>query len=220
MMGMRTLFTPWMTPVVAALVAVSLPALADEASDEGWIDLFNGEDLSGWTGTEGYKVEDGILICTPEGKLMRTEEEYDNFIVELEVKFTPGANNGLGIRDPGEGNPAFDGMEIQILDNTHEKYANLAAYQYHGSVYGIIPADVDKTEYKPMGEWNFMRVTANGPHIKVEFNGEVIVDADISDVEPLSGHDHPGQHRESGHIVLMGHNDHIEFRTVRLKPLE
>ena len=215
-------FSVFPSLAVALLMPISfVPVLvAEDAADDGWIDLFNGESLEGWTGTDGYKVEDGILICTSDGKLMRTVEQFDNFIVELEVKFTPGANNGLGIRDPGQGNPAFDGMEIQILDNNHEKYANLRPYQFHGSIYGIVPADVEKTEYKPIGEWNFMRVTADGPRIKVEFNGRVIVDANLEEVEPISGEKHPGQHRKSGHIVLMGHNDHVEFRTVRLKPIE
>ena len=214
------------SPRVAAAVALfsiaqpSFTPAAEEAADDGWIQLFNGENLDGWTGTDGYKVENGILICTREGKLMRSEQQFDNFVIELEVKFTPGANNGLGIRDPSTGNPAFEGMEIQILDNNHEKYANLKPYQFHGSVYGIVPADVENTEYKPMGEWNLMRVTADGPKIKVEFNGKVIVDADLSEVEPISGEKHPGQKREGGHIVMMGHNDHVEFRSVRLKPIE
>src|SRR5699024_10028711 len=107
------------------------------------------------------------------------EKEYDNFVLRFEFKLTPGANNGIGIRAPLEGDAAYEGMEIQVLDNTADVYKNLHKYQYHGSVYGVIPAK--RGFLKPIGEWNTEEIRAEGNKIKVTLNGTTIVDGDISD---------------------------------------
>jgi hypothetical protein len=87
------------------------------------------------------------------GGNLYTKDEYSDFIFRFEFQLTPGANNGLGIRTPLEGDAAYVGMELQILDNEADVYKNLQKYQYHGSVYGVIPA---KRGYlKPTGEWNY-----------------------------------------------------------------
>ena len=106
-----------------------------------------------------------------------TKEEYDNFVFRFEFMLTPAANNGLGIRTGTEGDAAYMGMELQILDNEAPVYEKLQPYQYHGSVYGVIPA---KRGYlKPLGEWNYQEVIANGDRITVILNGTTILDGDI-----------------------------------------
>ena len=105
-----------------------------------------------------------MIVVKPEeggsGGNLYTEKEYSNFILRFEFQLTPGANNGLGIHAPLGGDAAYQGKELQILDNTAEKYAKLKPYQYHGSVYGIIPAK--RGFLKPIGEWNSQEVTVNG----------------------------------------------------------
>ena len=118
-------------------------ALSETEKEEGFVPLFNGRDLTGWTGqNHSYAVEDGNIVIRPSkgGGNLYTEKEYSDFIFRFEFRLTPGANNGLGIRAPLEGDAAYVGYELQILDNTAPVYANLEPYQYHGSVYGIIPA--------------------------------------------------------------------------------
>ena len=73
---------------------------------------------------------------------------------------TENANNGLGIRCPIDGDAAYNGMELQILDNTGSNYTKLHEYQYHGSIYGVVPAR--RNFLKPVGEWNFQEVRAVG----------------------------------------------------------
>ena len=149
-----------------------------------------------------------------------TKKEFSNFILRFEFKLTPGANNGLGIRTPIEGNSAYLGMELQILENTHPKYDNLKPYQYHGSIYGVVPAR--RGFLKPVGEWNFEEVYAAGEWIMVKLNGEIIVRANIKEVSAggtMDGKDHPGLLRKNGHIGFLGHGDHVEFRNIRLKEL-
>ena len=190
--------------------------------DKGFAPLFNGLNLGGWTGdTSGYTVEEGKIVCLEKGpKNLFTDKEYGNFILRFEFKLSPGANNGLGIRAPLEGNAAYAGMELQILDNTADQYKDLKPYQYHGSIYGVVPA---KRGYlKPVGQWNFQEVIAHGPRITVKLNGTTIVDGDIAQASrngTIDGNDHPGLLRESGHIGFLGHGSRVEFRNLRIKEL-
>jgi hypothetical protein len=181
--------------------------------------LFDGKSLDGWQGATGqYKVEDGMLVCDPGGNLL-TSEEFGDFIFRFEFKLPPGGNNGVGIRTQTGVNAAYHGMEIQILDNDAPRYENLQPYQYHGSIYGVVPA---KRGYlKKPGEWNCEEIIADGGHIVVTLNGTVIVDADISGIEETMDHrEHPGLHNEKGNIGFLGHGHRVEFRSIRIKPLD
>jgi hypothetical protein len=187
--------------------------------------LFNGDNLDGWVGNKtDYVVEEGMIVIYPDrggkGNLF-TEKEYANFIFRFEFQLTPGANNGLGIRAPLVGDAAYVGMELQILDNTAEKYAELHDYQYHGSVYGVIPAK--RGFLKPVGEWNQQEVIASGDSITVILNGEVIVNGNIKEARKggtLDGKKHKGLKNKSGHIGFLGHGDLVRFRSIRIKKLD
>ena len=198
--------------------------LNDQETTDGFKLLFNGKDLTGWQGnTKGYVVRDGMIIVEPElgGGNLYTADEYGDFIVRFEFKLTPGANNGLGIRAPLTGDSAYAGIELQILDNTADKYKNLKNYQYHGSVYGVVPA---KRGYlKPTNQWNYQEVIAKGKQITVKLNGTTIVNADIekaSTPKTKDGRDHPGLKRDKGYIAFCGHGDKLAFRSLRIKPLD
>ena len=154
-------------------------ALAVAADEPGFVPVFNGKDLSGWTIRgqfgPGYVVEDGKIVCPVDGGgNLFTEKEYANFVLRFEFRLEEGSNNGIGIRAPYEGDAAYKGMEIQILDHDAPVYrGKLRPAQYHGSIYDVVAA---KTGYlKPTGEWNFEEIIADGRHIKVTLNGTVIV---------------------------------------------
>lgn len=187
--------------------------------ETGFRPLFNGIDLTGWTGDkDGCYVENRVLIC--KGKNLYTKEQFGDFHLKFEFQLTPGANNGLGIRTPQEGDAAYVGMELQILDNSAPQYANLKPYQYHGSIYGVAPAK--KGHLKPVGRWNTQEVIAKGKQIKVILNGIMIVEADITeaiDKGTLDGKDHPGLKREAGHIGFLGHGSQVSFRDIQIKKL-
>ncbi len=188
--------------------------------ETGGVSLFNGRDLTGWVGdTAGYVVQDQTLIWRGGGNLY-TEQEYDDFHFRCEFRLTPGANNGIGIRSPRQGNPAYDGMEIQILDDTADRYADLQPYQYCGSIYGVAPAR--RGRLKPVGQWNAMDIIADGPRITVILNDTVIVDADLTQAieqGTMDGRDHPGLTRTGGHIVILGHGTEVAFRNIQIKEL-
>ncbi|MCD6346678.1 MAG: DUF1080 domain-containing protein, partial [Bacteroidales bacterium] len=191
---------------------------------EGFTSLFNGKNLDGWIGNKtDYSVEEGVIVIRPaqggHGNLY-TEKEYSDFNYRFEFQLTPGANNGLGIRTPAEGDAAYVGMELQILDNTASIYANLQPYQYHGSVYGVIPAK--RGFLKPVGEWNQEEVIVQGTSVRVILNGTVIVDGDIAgarDHGTMDHKNHPGLKNTKGHIGFLGHGSVVKFRGIRIKEL-
>ncbi|WP_436418104.1 DUF1080 domain-containing protein [Petrimonas sulfuriphila] len=197
---------------------------ADEKK-EGFRVLFDGTNLNEWTGNKkDYVVESGNIVLNPSqnfGGNLYTKEQFDNFIFRFEFMLTPGANNGLGIRAPLEGDAAYGGMELQILDNDAPVYKNLQIYQYHGSVYGVIPA---KRGYlKPVGEWNYQEVIADGDHIKIILNGTTILDGNIREASKngtIDKRDHPGLLNKTGHIGFLGHGSLVKFRNIRIKPLK
>jgi hypothetical protein len=201
--------------VVIALLATTV-AFADV--EPGFVSLFDGKSLDGWTGSR-YEIEDGVLVCPQQGGgMMLTEKEYADFIFRFEVKLTPGANNGVAIRTPKGGHPSSAGMEIQILDDSAERYANLRPYQFHGSIYGVVPAK--RGALKPPGEWNTEEIYAKGSRIRVKLNDQVIVDADLSDItDEAVLKAHPGIRQASGYLGFIGHGTRVEFRNLRIREL-
>jgi hypothetical protein len=187
-----------------------------------FVSLFNGKDFTGWGGVgkpeqSGYVIkEGGIIESTKKCRFLITEKEYSNYVFEFEFKLTAGANNGLGIHYPGKGDPAYTGMEIQILDNTHPKYAKLKDYQFHGGLYTLVAAK--KGHLKPVGEWNKEIVTVNGPNVKVELNGVVIMEANLDEVNK-SKPKHNGAKRRKGHLCFCGHGAIISLKNLRIKEL-
>jgi hypothetical protein len=212
----RNIFLRELDPVTAT------PLSAAEQKD-GFESLFDGTNLDKWIGNKtGYALEDGVIVTHPElgGGNIYTAEEFGDFEYRFEFQLTPGANNGLGIRTPTTGDAAYVGMELQILDNEAPVYANLKPYQYHGSVYGVIPAK--RGFLKPTGEWNEQVVIAKANKIKVVLNGQVIMDGDIQKAAEngtADGNKHPGLLNKKGHIGFLGHGDVVRFRNIRIKRL-
>jgi HEAT repeat protein len=198
--------------------------LSDEEKKEGFKTLFDGANLDQWTGNKtDYSVDNGNIFVNPVGGghgNLYTLEQFSDFSFRFEFQLTEGANNGIGIRAPLEGDAAYVGMEIQVLDNDAEIYKNLHVYQYHGSVYGIIPAK--RGFLKPLGEWNYEEITAKGNKIKVILNNEVILDGDIAEATKNGtpdGQKHPGLFNKTGHIGFLGHGSVLRFRNIRVKDL-
>lgn len=174
--------------------------------------LFNGKDLAGWTG-KGYEVVDNAIVCTPEGRNLLTDERFTNYILDFEFQVPPGGNNGLGIHYPGSGDAAYTGMELQILDDSSDKYKDLKDYQFHGSIYTMLPAK--KGHLKPVGEWNHEVVTVMANTVKVELNGTVITEAKLDELQQKFPQ-HQGVKRRSGHLSWCGHGDRVAFRNIKI----
>lgn len=199
--------------------------LNEEEKAEGFEVLFDGTHMDHWTGnTKDYVVtaEKTLAVFPKEGSggNLYTKEEYGDFVFRFSFRLTPGANNGIGIRAPLEGDAAYVGMEIQVLDDTADIYKNLKEWQYHGSVYGIIPAK--RGHLKPVGEWNEEEIYIKGDYIRVTLNGVVTVEGNLKEATKsgtLDGKDHPGLNRTSGHIGFLGHGSEVHFKNIRIKKL-
>mgnify|MGYP000138515872 CR=1 FL=1 len=198
--------------------------LSEDEQKAGFKSLFNGQDLDQFIGNKtDYLVENNEIFVNPKqgghGNLY-TAEEYSDFVFKFDFKLTPGANNGLGIHAPLNGDAAYAGKELQILDNTAAIYKNLKPYQYHGSVYGIIAAK--RGFLNPVGEWNTQEVIVKGNDIKITLNGHVIVDGNMAEASKNGTADHkehPGLKRNKGHIGFLGHGSELWFRNIRIKDL-
>src|SRR5579884_1243154 len=195
--------------LIAALMLCGLLSHAGAEERNGFIRLFDGRSLQGWTLVggvgPGYIARDGVLICPADGggKLM-TEKEYSDFIFRFQFKLDRAGNNGVG---------------CQILDDSAPEYAHLLPGQYCGSIYKVLPAK--RGALKPVGEWNAEEITAIGRRIKVVLNGKTIVDASLNDVhDPETLLEHPGMLRDQGHIGFLGHGpSEVQFRDVWIKDL-
>lgn len=212
----------------AALIALTLPALflfsptrADDTKPpEGFTALFNGTDLTGWKATgkmDVWGAEKGVIhVDKGGGGWLLTEKEFGDFELRVEYKMSKGANSGVALRTPRDGDPAYVGMEIQLIDDEGWP-GKLADYQHTGSVYDVVPAA--KTNNKPVGEWNAMRIVCKGPKVSIEVNGAKVVDANLDDHKEKKAKSHPGITREKGHLGFQSYNTRVEFRNVFIKPL-
>jgi hypothetical protein len=147
--------------------------------------LFNGVDLTGWKLYSGrvdsWSVSGHVLTTTgePHGWLF-TEKEYGDFDLKFDYRLSPNANTGVAIHAPRLANAAFAGLEIQILDDAGTEFVNLAPEQRTGAIYKLVPPFARAA--RPAGEWNSMRIMAQGRSLIVFLNDVKIVQAHLGDL--------------------------------------
>jgi hypothetical protein len=171
-----------------------------------------------------WTVKDGVLQPgTQRGTWLMSEKQYQDFILEFEIKLTEKGNSGVALRAPLKGDPAVDGMELQFADVRYNPEARES--ELTGGIYRAIAPR--KQVYKPT-EWNRCRIELRGMHLKVTLNDEVIQDVDLAKVDqPVKRHDGtdapPVKDRpRQGHIGfqhLSRNNEPIWLRNIRLKQL-
>jgi hypothetical protein len=166
---------------------------------------------------DSWKVEDGLLYCSGGGGgWLSTVDEYANFELHVEFRVPPDGNSGVFLRAPHVGNPAFAGMEIQILDDEAPMYAKLQPFQYCGSLYGV--AAPKSRASRKAGQWQELDIVCDRREVKVKLNGTPIVDAKL-DEHPDKVAEHPGIKRASGYIGLQNHGTRLDFRNIRVRVL-
>jgi len=200
------------------------PLFPDDGPPKGW-SVREWNDLTKKVTDSGWTVKEGVLHSGQRrGTWLMSDKEYSDFILEFEIKLTEVGNSGVALRAPMRGDPAFDGMELQVADfryNTQAKDSELT-----GGIYRAIAPS--KQVYKPT-EWNKFRVELKGVHLKVALNGEEIQDVDLDKYDrPVKRHDNsnapPVKDRpKSGHIGfqhLSRNNEPVLIRGARIKVLE
>ncbi len=216
--------TRWRNLFVREIGPAEATRLLAARGNEGFQPIFNGKNLDGWAGPlEAVAARDGALVWQKgKGGTIYWNRELTDFHARLHFKLPPAGNNGLALRYPGTGDPAYVGMcELQVLDEHYERIKGpIDPRQAHGSAYGMVAAA--RGYQFPIGEWNFQEVSVLGSRVRVELNGTVILDADLATVDlpsVLAGKPHPGKARPSGFFGFAGHNDPVEFRDILLKSL-
>ena len=181
-------------------------------TEVGYRSLFNGTDLSGWEGGGGdaascWKAEEEMLVCTGSpGTWLRSQEKSGDLNLRLEYKLRPGGNSGVYIRVPPDGNHhgAGAGIEVQILDDTSERYKSLQPYQFSASLYAILAAE--PRVGRPPGEWNTLEINCCGTAYRVIHNGIQVVKTDEHATPELT------QRWVEGFLGLQNHNEEVWFR--------
>ncbi|MEE9602719.1 MAG: DUF1080 domain-containing protein [Thermoguttaceae bacterium] len=208
------------------LFSVAAATAADDGADDGFVDIFNGKDLSGWAtdGKKTYKegaekkpvwtVKDGIIKCAGKNPLgfLRYDKQLSDFILRIEYRMSPKCNSGLGIRGtvftgPRATRPSMAGYELQVLDDSGRKPTPRSS----GSLYRYVAPKVNAS--KPAGEWNTVEIDCRGPKIHITMNGQTLHDVDQSKIEAIKNKP------LSGYFSVQNHGRVIEFRNVRLKEL-
>lgn len=186
---------------------------------DGWINLFNGRDLTGWTPVEsqgGWHASSGVIHCDDQGQgWLATQQEYSDFELELEFKLTPAANSGVFLRMPRNASPNGAGLlEVQLLDETAAKYAGIPADRRSGALYDIAEPQ-PRVNIEP-NVWHSLRILAAGPRITVHVNGRQVIDTSLDSVSRLR-QEKPDALRATGFIGLQRLNSSVEFRNIRIK---
>ena len=203
------------------LLILCTPAIAF-AGDDGFVSLFDGKSLAGWTRIGGkadaWAVQDGNLVSLGHGGgWLAAPKDYSDFRLRLEFRLGPESNSGVYLRAPADSSHiSRTGMEIQLLDDGHPKYATIKDWQKTGAIYHV--AAPKPGHLKPTGEWNTMEIKAEGPRVAVKLNGATVVDDRIDAHKELLK-EHAGLTRPSGRIGLQSHNGRVEFRGIQIKEL-
>ncbi len=192
----------------------------------GFTPLFNGKDLTGWKATgkaDAWAAEGGAIVCkSGGGGYLLTEKEYGDFELRFAYRWSKeGGNSGVGLRTPFKGDPAYAGMEIQLIDDEGWEKVHkfkLAPTQHTGSIYDVQPAKQQANS--PIGEWNQVRIVCKGKDVLIEQNGKELVKANLDAYPDKAEKNHPGLKRARGHLGFQSYNIKVEFKDVVVKELE
>jgi hypothetical protein len=183
---------------------------------QGFAPLFNGRDLSGWRvmGSESWSAKEGELVCSGEGHgWIRTDALYRDFVLRLEYKVWKETNSGIFLRAKLEGDPAFTGMEVQVL----EDYGEPPDKHSNGSLYDAVAPAVNPS--KPIGEWNQVEITMWGNRLTVAENGRRLYSINLFDpaLNAAQSEERKFPNRaQIGYIGLQDHGSPVAFRNIRI----
>ncbi len=217
-------------PRMTAIFRRLLPRCESLSESADWAELFNGQDLSGWTGdTQGYVAEDGVLVC----KQGRQESDHRERVRRFRVSNSNSSSRKAATtasafvcpkavtRRPAE----WRSRSLITTDRGTRARPTWAAARNANSAGSSRGSIMDRSTasrrprlvtLKPVGEWNKETIIAIEDHIMVILNGAVIVDTFFDHTIPVDGGVHPGMKNRSGHLVLAGHSDRVEFRNLRI----
>jgi hypothetical protein len=199
------------------LLAFALASIAEEIDDPGFVPLFDGQTLTGWhaMGQEDWHAENGVLWTEGKGGWLRTERRYADFVLRLEYRVTKGAASGIFLRAAEQGNPAFTGFEIPLLDDAGQP----TDLHSTGAVYGaVIPL---YSVGRAAGEWNQVEITCAGRRLTVYLNGNRIHKIDFDNPAYVFAEQRPlSRVPNEGYLGLASHTNRVDYRSLRIQVLK
>ncbi|MDA2924209.1 DUF1080 domain-containing protein [Acidobacteria bacterium AH-259-L09] len=212
-------------PLMIVCIVSSVTALS---SDQDWIDLFNGKDLTGWKVTgnpAAFSVQNGTIYCSgSRGRMIYYQKQpFDDFILKAEVRHSPKANSGIFFRMTDVRDPVQTGIEMQVLDSYGKE--NVDKHDF-GAIYDIQAPS--KNAARPAGQWNDVSLTCRGSKIQVDLNGERVIDMDLSHWTEAGWNADGTKNKfktaykemtKAGYIALQDHGHEVWYRNLRIKPL-
>lgn len=204
------------------LTAMATTVIVATAHAQEWTDLFNGRDLSGWVSSgdaDAWGVKDGELVTLKPGRggWLRTDRMYRDFELTLDFWMPEGGNSGVGLRGSSNGDPAFSGFEVQILDTAGQA----PDLRNCGSIYEAV-APSEMAVY-PHGRWNSYRIRLVGDVLDVWLNGRQIHNATRLDSRGFYRNESQplplNTRATTGYISLQDHGHAFRFRNLRIRDL-
>jgi len=220
--------------VATTLAVTSAPPSLGAADHGGFMPLFNGKDLSGWTmgPDRSWVVEDGVITLKRthyDGKEHNADylwaiEPMENFVVELEFKVPANANSGIYLRTADRNDPVPTGLEVQVANSFGQ--TNLSRTGTAGAIYDCLAPTANPI--RPPGEWNHYRITCIGPQIEVILNGVQVINMNLDqwsqpnrnpDGSPNKFNTALKDFARKGYFGFQDHGRPVWYRNVRVKRL-
>ncbi len=196
------------------IIALGWLAISVESAEEGFIDLFNGKSLDGWSIQNGpanaFTVQNGTIYCSGQAHYpcwLRSGKKYENFDLRYEYRNDGWCNSAILFSAPEYGRNSRVGFEVQIDHFTDNQMPEVTS----GAIFGVVPPI--KNAEKPRGEWNQGRILFNWPILKVWLNGELVQDLNVEEHEELK------YRFRQGYIGLQDAGYAVWFRNLRIKEL-
>jgi hypothetical protein len=230
--------------ILLLLTQIIFTGCVKRLPEEGFLTLFDGEDLSAWTTETGdWRIEAGILVLKNKGdynmvnsNYLWTKETFGDFVLEVDFKIADeplyglekfngegkGGNSGVFIRVEDTGDPVQTGIEIQVGP---QKPGDELRRGSVGGLFDLMPPVANM--YKP-GEWNHYRITCKGSMVAVELNGKETAIADLNNwvTAQMNPDGSPNKFTRplkdfarTGHIGLQDHGTPASYRNIRIKKL-
>ena len=186
--------------------------LSEAERKEGFVALFDGKTLNGWTSIgrvkDSFVVKDGEMHWQKRGAgALQSRNRYGDFILRFEYKINNNGNSGVQVRTPRANRASKMGFEVQLFGD----YGRQPTKNGTGAIYDVIAPTENAS--RPAGEWNTVEVTARGPRVKIVLNGRTVQDVNFDEHEALK------YRLRRGFIRLTDHGDYVAYRNLRIKEL-
>lgn len=189
--------------IVNTILIAGAPVIVAGDTEEGFVSLFNGKTLDGWHLMNGAKfvAEDGVIKLNGGRGWLRSDKEYSDFVLKLELRFMkPKQDGGVFLRASKEGK-GWPGRRYEVQSENSPRMAKIFGAKHKLNV------ELAQKALRPVGEWNEYEIKLVGPKIEVRLNGELVNTSD--DLSKLT----------RGYIGLQGEGGFHEYRNIRVKDL-